>query len=190
MEISDIIGSILAILTFVGVIVALGLGLHSFRENRKLLSRQFKNKLLDDVLSWALEFAECGHGLVLELQRDFKNPPENLADIARAEGIAMGNLYLAYLRIYYRGKYIKEISPLLGGELKNLIDEVMKQLVKEIEGCKKYKDRFLEVKGDMKKHEEVRNGWVKEGEEARNSIADAVYGLIRGISEVAREYSS
>jgi hypothetical protein len=190
MATSDIISSILAILTFIGIIVALGLGVYSFRENRKLLSKQFKNKLLNDVLGWTLDFAECGHGLVLEYSKSLKNPPKSVVDRARAESIAIGDLLLAYLKIWYRGEYIKEISPLLGGELKNLINEIMNQLSKEIDSCEKYKDRYLEVPEDMMKFKEVENDWIKESKELTTSTAKAVYALIRGISEVAREYSS
>lgn len=190
MEISDVISSILAILTFLGVIVALGLGLYSLRENRKLVSKQFKNKLLNDVLSWALEYAESGHGLVLEYYKSYENPPKNVVGMARAESHAIGNLLLVYLKIWYRGKYIKEISSVLGGEIKNLINEVMNQLSKEMDSCEKYKDRYLEVPEDIKKFKEVENDWVKESKELTTSATKAVYALIRGISEVAREYSS
>ena len=190
METSDIISSILAILTFLGVIVALGLGVYSFRETRKLLSKQFKNKLLNDVLGWTLDVAECGHELAFRDPTSFKNSTENVIDMARTQSIAIGNLLLTYLKVWYRGEYIEEISPLLGGELKNLINELMNQLSKEIDSCEKYKDRFLGVPEDIMKFKEVMDDWIKESKEMTPSTAKAVYALIKGISKVAREYSN
>jgi predicted PurR-regulated permease PerM len=92
MEISDIISSILAILTFIGIIVALGLGVYSFRENRKLLAKQFKNKLLNDVLSWSLDVAECGHELVFRDWMALKSSTQNVGDMALTQSTAVGNL--------------------------------------------------------------------------------------------------
>lgn len=190
METPDIISSILAILTFLGIVVALGLGVYSFRENRKLLSKQFKNKLLSDILGWTLDFAECGHQLAFRDPTSFKNSTENVIDMAHTQSITIGNLLLSYLKAWYRGSYIKEISPLLGGELRNLVNEVMNQLSKEIDSCDKYKDKFLNVPEDIMKFNEVMDDWVKESKELTLSTTKAVYALIRGISEVAKEYSN
>lgn len=190
METSDIISSTLAILTFLGIIVALGLGLYSFRENRKLLSKQFKNKLLNEVLAWSLDVAECGHELVFRDSIAFQNSTKNVRDMGLTQSTAIGNLYLAYMKVWYRGEYIKEISLLLGGELKNLVNELMNQLSKEIDSCEKYKDRFLDVPEDIIKFKEVMDGWIKESKELTPSTAKALYALIKGVSKVAREYSN
>jgi len=189
MEISDIISSILAILTFIGIIVALGLGVYSFRENRKLLAKQFKNKLLNDVLRWSLDVAECGHELVFRDWMALKSSTGNVSDMAHTQSTAVGNLYLTYLKVWYRGEYIKEISPLLGTEVQNLVNELMNQLSKEIDSCDKYKDKFAHTTEDITKFREVLDDWVKESKEQTSSTAKARYALIRGISKVVGEYS-
>ena len=190
MEISDIISSILAILTFLGVIIALGIGVYSFRENRKLLSKQFKNKLLNDVLAWSLDVAECGHELVFRDWIAFESSTMNVRDMAHTYGTAVGNLYLAYLKVWYRGKYIKDISALLGTELKNLVNELTNQLSKEIDSCEKYKDKFVDTCKDITKFREVMDDWVKESKELTPVTSKAIFALIGGISRVAREYSN
>jgi predicted PurR-regulated permease PerM len=189
MEISDIISSILAILTFIGIIVALGLGVYSFRENRKLLAKQFKNKLLNDVLSWSLDVAECGHELVFRDWMALKSSTQNVGDMALTQSTAVGNLYLTYLKVWYRGEYIKEISSLLGTELQNLVNELMNRLSEEIDSCNKYKDKFAHTTGGIAEFREVMDDWVKESKEQTSSTAKAQYALIRGISKVVREYS-
>ena len=187
MEISDIISSVLAILTFLGVIVALSLGIYSFRENRKLLAKQFKNKLLNDVLTWSLDVAECSHEGVFKDPVAFKSSTQDLQDMARTQSITIGNLQLAYRKVWYRGEYIKEISPLLGSELKGLVNELMSQISKEIASCNKYREVFLDVSQDRKKFREALTDWGKECDDLSPSTSKAVYALIRGISSVARE---
>jgi hypothetical protein len=186
---SDIISSVLAILTFLGIVVALGLGLYSFRENRRLLSRQFRSKSLNDVLAWSLDVAECGHELVFRDWIAFESSTMNVRDMANTYGTAVGNLYLAYLKVWYRGKYIKDVSASLGTELKNLVNELVNQLSREIDSCEKYKDKFVEVCEDITKFREVMDDWVKESKELTPSTMQAVYALIEGISKVAKEYS-
>jgi uncharacterized membrane protein len=55
MEISDIINAILAGLTLLGVIVALGMGVASIIQAKNLQRKQYKNILLDNILKWALD---------------------------------------------------------------------------------------------------------------------------------------
>ncbi|MFC2067734.1 hypothetical protein ACFLTP_01795 [Chloroflexota bacterium] len=59
MDTSDIISSILAGLTFLGIIVALGLGLWSILETRKLKIIQYREIFIDNLLDWLLDITEC-----------------------------------------------------------------------------------------------------------------------------------
>ncbi len=59
MNTSDIISSILAGLTFLGIIVALSLGVWSILETRNLQRTQYRENIIDNILNWLFSFAEC-----------------------------------------------------------------------------------------------------------------------------------
>ena len=59
MNISDIISSILAVLTFLGIIVALCLGLWSILQTRNIHKTQYRENIIDNILNWLFSYAEC-----------------------------------------------------------------------------------------------------------------------------------
>jgi len=59
MNISDIISSILAGFTFLGIIVALCLGVWSILETRNLQRTQYRENIIDNILNWLLAYTEC-----------------------------------------------------------------------------------------------------------------------------------
>ncbi len=59
MNTSDIISSILAGLTFLGIIVALGLGIWSMLETKNLQKIQHTERIIDNILDWLLDIPKC-----------------------------------------------------------------------------------------------------------------------------------
>ena len=59
MNTSDIISFILAGLTFLGIIVALSLGLWSILETKNLQKTQYRENVIDNILDWLLNITEC-----------------------------------------------------------------------------------------------------------------------------------
>ena len=55
MEISDWISISLAILTFIGIVVALFLGLSSLSQTRKIQGKQHRLALLNEIIEWAID---------------------------------------------------------------------------------------------------------------------------------------
>jgi len=59
MNTSDAINSILAVLTFLGIIVALVLGVWSIRQTRNMQRTQYRENIIDAILNWLSDYAEC-----------------------------------------------------------------------------------------------------------------------------------
>ena len=60
MDTSDIISATLAGLTLIGIIVALTLGINSIRKTQQLQVRENRQRLLKEIIDWAISIIECG----------------------------------------------------------------------------------------------------------------------------------
>lgn len=59
MNTSDTISSILAVLTFLGIIMALVLGVWSILQTRNIQKTQYRQNIVDNILNWLYSYEEC-----------------------------------------------------------------------------------------------------------------------------------
>ena len=106
MDTTDIISSVLAGLTFLGIIVALGLGVLSIRETRNLQRTQYREGFLDGILDWLSEISVC------EIQHNPTNVEEYLGSTATLGSAKLfwsmkaGHIENEYIRLGNRGLLI------------------------------------------------------------------------------------
>ena len=183
MSISDIIGIVLAVLTFFGVIVALGLGIASIRETRNWQRTGYRNKLLDDILDWALNILFIGHkGAVTELS-NLEEAFKNLRSMQTYEFMQEGNWELGYLEALHRGRCLVLLASNFGNELRDNIQQLVDELETEVAICKKYRLKYLDIPDDI---EEFRKLLKQSGDESQKQNPKTTEAVNKVVTEVTR----
>ncbi len=117
-------------ITLAAVLVALGLGVSSLIQTQKLKERERKERLLNEIIEWALDVAKCGSTVNIQSPQPFFTVlvEKNFPKLSREEqeillkGLNKDNervwqsrhmeLIFRYQTVDARGEYICEISNL------------------------------------------------------------------------------
>ena len=141
MTTAEIISSVLAGLTFLGIIVALGLGISSIRQTRNLQRIQYRDKLLDDIVDWVMEISRCGHR-----PADFRTILEGSKNIKASKlymSIESMNFTFILQHLVNKGKAIKLISRVFNRDLQKAIDNLLIDLESYRDINNKQTDDFI-----------------------------------------------
>lgn len=101
-------------ITLGAVIVALGIGVASLVQTKRLQKRERKERLLNEIIEWAIEVSNCGQ---VAKYAETKNETEYV--IVTASDLD------AFNSLENRGRYISKISLKLEQDLGNAVAEVM-----------------------------------------------------------------
>jgi len=103
MDISDTISLVLAGLTFLGIIIALGLGIWSIRETRNLQRIQYRENFLDNISDWLSDISEGSARYNLKNISDTQQAFANAENAKLHWNIVAGNLLNEDLRLKNKG---------------------------------------------------------------------------------------
>jgi hypothetical protein len=149
MDTSGIISSVLAGLTFLGIIIALGLGIWSIRETRTLQKIQYRESILNDILNWLMNIAEGAARYNLKNVADSQQVFATAANAQLHWSIVSGELGNEYRRLRNKGLVLagcfkNEEDPLL-----EEMRELLKILLNLAEMHDKYRLAFLDLPNDF-----------------------------------------
>jgi hypothetical protein len=178
-SVSDTIGIVLATLTFVGVLVALALGIVSIRETRNLQRIGYRNKLLDAILEWALSIlAVAHHGATTDVST-FEEGTKNVRSMKIYESMQEGNWELGYRKAVYRGEYMINMSSIFGSALQDSIKALVTELNAQAEVCRKWRLAFSDIPDDIHEFSKSLRQSVAESEEQNPKMYEAVAKVVR-----------
>jgi len=178
MQTPDIISATLAVLTFIGIIVALGLGVWSIRESRNWQKISYKDKLMSEVIDWALEVLKTWLSHTIIDLPTLEKATKDFKSIRSHQIIIMRNLEIELAVLENRGQYLQDMVSPLGNQLQNAFVDLMDSLYKDIASCAKYRKNFAKTR-NVKDFTSLLNKW---DEEKRHT-----YNETKCISRIIRE---
>ena len=145
MNTSDAINSILAILTFLGIIVALVLGVWSIRQTRNMQRTQYRENIIDNILNWLSDYAECEAKYNISNLQEEKQVSKDAVGAKSYYSIIAGNRANDFRILRNRGmilvRHFKDKEVLLPKTISKLNSEL--QILADISD--KYRISFLEL---------------------------------------------
>ena len=128
MNTSDIISSILAGLTFLGIIVALFLGVWSILQTRNIQKTQYRQNIIDNILNWIFSFAECESRYNISNLSEEKQVSKDAVSAKLYYSIIAGNRANDFLSLRNRGiilaRHFKDKEVLLPKTISKLNSEL------------------------------------------------------------------
>jgi len=145
MDTSDTISSILAVLTFLGIIVALVLGLWSIRQTRNMQRTQYRENIIDNILNWLSDYAVCEAKYNISNLQEEKQVSKDAVSAKSYYSIVAGNRANDFLSLRSRGiilaGHFKDKEVLLPKTISKLNSKL--QILADISD--KYRISFLEL---------------------------------------------
>ncbi len=145
MNTSDIISSILAGLTFLGIIVALSLGVWSIRQTRNIQRTQYRGNIIDNILNWLFDYADCEAKYNISNLQEEKQVSKDAVSAKLHYSIIAGNRANDFQILRSRGiilaRHFKDKEVLLPKTISKLNSEL--QILADISD--KYRISFLEL---------------------------------------------
>ncbi len=145
MDTSDTISSILAVLTFLGIIVALVLGLWSIRQTRNMQRTQYRRNIIDNILNWLFDYAQCETKYNISNLQEEKQVTKDAVSAKSYYSIIAGNRANDFQHLRSRGiilaRHFKDKEVLLPKTISKLNSEL--QILADISD--KYRISFLEL---------------------------------------------
>lgn len=108
-------------ITLLAVFVALGIGIASIRHTQSLRKKERRERLLNEIIDWALDSAKPKYALALTSQ-DYTLSEEDqrtITQVAQASNTHM---------LIVRGNYIAKIAPIFTQDLSTAVENVRKNL--------------------------------------------------------------
>lgn len=102
-------------ITLAVVIVALGLGLSSLIQTQSLQKRERKERLLDEIIEWAIDLNKATLG-------------QNISLVSLKGRDLITAIYYGFAQLSSRSKYIKKIAPIFDKKLSAVVDEAINTL--------------------------------------------------------------
>jgi len=138
---TDIINAILASLTFLGIVVALGLGVWSVNETKKLRKKEYAEVLIKRILQWLFATRNVG------IERNFSSASE--LETAYKDGInAKNTFFLSAGHHYNELMTLADEGEILVLELGNTNKQLSFCITKLCDGlisCADYNDKYQEM---------------------------------------------
>lgn len=145
MNTSDTINSILAVLTFLGITVALVLGVWSIRQTRNMQRTQYRENIIDNILNWLSDYSECAAKYNISNLQEEKQVSEDAVGANTHYSIIAGNRANDFRILRNRGmilvRHFKDKEVLLPKTISELNSEL--QILADISD--KYRISFLEL---------------------------------------------
>jgi len=145
MNTSDTISSILAVLTFLGIIVALILGVRSILQTRNIQKTQYRENIIDNILNWLFSFAECESKYNISKLSEEKQVSKDAVSAKLHYSIIAGSRANDFLSLRSRGiilgRHFRDKEGLLPKTISKLNNEL--QVLADISN--KYRISFLEL---------------------------------------------
>lgn len=145
MNTSDTINSILAVLTFLGIIVALVLGVWSIRQTRNMQRTQYRENIIDNILNWLSDYAECEAKYNISNLQEENQVSKDAVGASSYYSIIAGNRANDFRILRNRGmilvRHFKDKEVLLPKTISELNSEL--QILADISD--KYRISFLEL---------------------------------------------
>ena len=124
------------LITLLAVIVALGLGLASLRQTQMLQKRERTERLLNEIIKWAIDVSQCefmtdvsdlreisSKYIGTEQEGDTKQKDSNFKkELEAAMIVDYGNILVRYRAFQVRNLYILDVADVFGGGLKKATD--------------------------------------------------------------------
>ncbi len=163
------------ILTLLAVGVALGLGLLAFRQNIDMQKRQYRHKLLGEVVEWAIDIIKCDPALPFDLPRALPVEADEKADVeAKKEALkarekamrellrhfadTFRRLQRSFQVVNARTEYVNAIASELPSDLQTEVKEVSDLLEGHMELLAQISIEGLKIsKGNISQHQ----AWVE-----------------------------
>jgi hypothetical protein len=109
---------VLAILTFMAILVALGLGVANIVQTKQIQEREKRERLLNEIIEWAIDVCRCG-------LKPFPLPTSKMAESKAGIELYLTSilmeLLLEYESISGRTEYLKRIALNFGGNLQSTV---------------------------------------------------------------------
>ncbi len=139
------LSSILAVLTFLGIIVALVLGVWSIRQTRNIQKTQYRENVVDNILNWLSSFAECEAKYNISNLQEEKQVSKDAVSAKLHWSIIAGNRANDFRILRNRGmilvRHFKDKEVLLPKTISKFNSEL--QILADISD--KYRISFLEL---------------------------------------------
>lgn len=145
MNTSDTISSILAVLTFLGIISALFLGVFSILQTRNIQKTQYRHNIVDNILNWLFSYSECDSKYNISNLSEENQVSKDAVSAKSYYSIVAGNRANDYRSLKSRGiilaRHFKDKNVLLPKTISKLNSSL--QILADIND--KYRISFLEL---------------------------------------------
>jgi len=158
---SEWIGLSLAIVTFIGIIIALFFGIRSIRESRNLQIIRYKIELLDKISNWQANIQSCiSEDYIPDDFYSFKQAAPNSLSPETAININLHRRRIAFCKVLEEGRNMLGIAIFLGNSLAEVVKPLEEGLQRTTESLIKYpilldgtsnEDDFKKVLGEFTK---------------------------------------
>ena len=121
---SDVIIVITALILLTSIVVSLFIGLKSIGQTKDIQEKQYRNKLLNDIVQWAIDITECGLG------KDI-TPLSQITDKEEIRQFVLARateLELSFKAIAGRSRYIHGITSAFGQDLQTAVSKLEEEL--------------------------------------------------------------
>ena len=124
-----------AVVTFLAVVVALGIGVISLRQTKNIQEKQYRLERLNKINAWAIDIAKCESEsevstIPVELQGSEEEQREQF--VAYMDRVDQANLMLRWQAIDARSGYMRTIASEFGGDLQGETVVVARMLANHI----------------------------------------------------------
>ncbi len=145
MNTSDTVSSILAVLTFLGIIVALVLGVWSILQTRNIQKTQYRQNIVDNILNWLQSYSGCSSKYNVSNLPEQKEISKDAVSAKSHHSIVAGNRANDFLNLKNQGiilaRHFKDKEALLPKTIRKFNSEL--QILADINN--KYRIAFLDL---------------------------------------------
>lgn len=161
MTVSDMINAILAVLTFLGIAVALFLGIWSVNETKKLQKKQHAEDLIHRIRQWSFETRGVGTARNLSSAEEIEMAYKNARNAKNTFFVTTGNMYNDFYRLSNEGEMLQLELGTSNKKLSSSIERMCDKLISCADYHDNYQQKFLNTEDDMLKVSELAKEWNK-----------------------------
>jgi hypothetical protein len=158
---SDIINAVLAGLTFLGIVVALCLGVWSVNETKKLQKKQHIEQLIRRITRWQMETRSVGTGGNVSSANEIEMAFKNAQSAKNTYFISAGRMFNELIELSDEGETLKLELGSLNKQLSSSIGKLSEKLISCAHYHDMYQDKFLHSKDDMLEVSKLANEWAE-----------------------------
>jgi len=145
MDTSTLINLIAAILVAIGTLTLAFMTWKSIRQTRNIQKSEKRQRLLNEIIEWALDAAKCGSRGVIKDLPTLEEATKNVRRMKLSQSITCGNIELESIVIKNRGAYIKNIALAFQKDLQEAVNTLMKEVNDHKDILDKYRLSFMDI---------------------------------------------